>query len=123
MPFKDALIDQVTIGKYTETISAGDPTISWTTLYEADAYIETLKGIERFFNSDTNKAFVTHRIHLPLTDLTGSNMTLDETLEAVPVVPYDDATQRSLVHHYRFVVVDKVHGHHYEIDCERVSRG
>jgi len=123
MPFEDALIHQVTIGKLGESQdpTTGDLITTWQTLYEADAYIETLRGQERFL-ADAAQVFATHRIHMPLTDTSGVLMDLDETLEAAEAVPFDYATQSNLPR-YRFKLVNKPHGHHYEVDAERIEPG
>ena len=123
MPFEDALNTLVSIGKLTETQdpSTGDLVTAWTTSYEARAYRRTLRGLQRM-SADTSQVFATDRLYMPLVDLAGNPMALDETMEAVEAVPFDYSTQKDLPR-YRFKLVSKPHNHHYEVDALRIGPG
>lgn len=120
MPFKDGLNTTVTIGKFTTTLSNGDPTRSWSTSYKSDAYIQTLTGREVILG-DNNQVIARHRIFLPATDAEGDEMTLNETMEAVEGSSL--SSPGTALPRYHFVIVDKPHGHHFEVACRRVTNG
>jgi len=123
MPFEDALNTQVSIGKLVETQdpNTGDLTTAWVTSYTAKAYRRTLRGLQRM-SADTSQVFATDRLYMPLVDLAGNPMALDETMEAVEAVPFDYDSQKHLPR-YRFKLVNKPHGHHFEVDTERIGPG
>lgn len=117
--FADRLPSQGTIGKVETKSVGGFPQIEWVTAYETKADVQTLRGFERF-EADAVKTMATHRIFLPLYDLEGNPMELNETYEFVEAVPFDYETQKNLTR-YRFKLVDRVGNHHYEVEAERVS--
>lgn len=123
MPFEDTLNTQVSIGKLMETEDpmTGDLRTTWVTLHQAKAKIRTLRGLQRM-SADTTQVFATHRIYMPLKDLQGNEMALDETLEAIEAVPFDYETQKNLPR-YRFQLVAKPHNHHFEVDALRIGPG
>lgn len=123
MPFEDALNTMVSIGRLTEKQdeNTGYLVTIWETIGEAKAYVRTLRGLERA-GADTNQVFATHRIYMPLVDLEGKPMELDETMEAVEAVPFDYEEQKDLPR-YKFKIVNKPHGHHYEVDALRIGPG
>lgn len=123
MPFECALNTLVSIGKLMEQQNpqTGYLETTWVTLYEARAYRRTLRGLQRM-TADTSQVFATDRFYMPLVDLKGTPMVLDETMEAVEAVPFDYATQKNLPR-YRFKLVSKPHDHHFEVDTVRIGPG
>lgn len=118
MGIKDMMTTKGTIGKLKTTLEDGFPKTEWETYCQTEADIQTLRGYERF-EADAAKVIATHRIFMPLEDMNGQKMTLNETMVLYEAAPFDYETQKHLPC-YEFTLVDLVRKHHFEVLAKRV---